>query len=117
MNGQSSDRVRELTLALANARERGRDRDRAYAHAWVHAFTRYFHSTTPRTLVILTVQLLPAAQRSRYREEFLVEMFDLSKLERWGYALRVLTNSWQLRRALVRAGYNLSNAPARQAKR
>lgn len=104
-------RDRELARANANARDRGRDRDRELARAVAKSCARYLdlHSAKPRKLVTLAVRLLPEAQRSRYRAEFLVEMLELPDRERWGYALRVLARIWVLRRALVNA--------ARQAER
>ncbi|PZS15402.1 MAG: hypothetical protein DLM60_17260 [Pseudonocardiales bacterium] len=54
-------------------------------------------------LVALAVRLLPVAQRPRYREEFGVELVELPRRQRWGYALRVLASAWKLRKALGEA--------------
>jgi hypothetical protein len=68
-----------------------------------------------RGLVALAVRLLPVSQRSRYRAEFRVELLELSRRERLGYALRVLAGAWELRRALVDAVYTPDGAAARRA--
>lgn len=55
----------------------------------------------PRGVVALATRVLPAWGRSRYREEFLGELTELARRERFGYALRVLTRAWTLRHALT----------------
>ena len=71
----------------------------------------------PRGLVALAVWLLPAAQRSRYRAEFVADIVELPYRERLGYSARVLTHAWQLRGALHEAMRTGDGVSARQAKR
>lgn len=68
-----------------------------------------------RGLVALAVRLLPVSQRARYRAEFRVELLELPRRERLGYALRVLGGAWELRRVLVDAAYTSDGATAHRA--
>jgi hypothetical protein len=68
-------------------------------------------------LVALAVRLLPVAHRPRYREEFGVELVELPRRARWGYALRVFASAWKLREALVEAVRTSDGEPARRAER
>jgi hypothetical protein len=70
-----------------------------------------------RGVVGLAVRLLPVAQRSRYREEFGVELAELPRRQRCGYALRVLARAWELRSGLVEAARMPDGEPARRAER
>jgi hypothetical protein len=70
-----------------------------------------------RGLIALAVRLLPIAQRPRYGEEFGVEFSELPRRQRGGYALRVLANAWELRRALVETVCTPDGEPARQVER
>jgi len=56
---------------------------------------------TLRGLVGLAVRVLPVRDRPRYAEEFRVELSEVPRRERWGYALRTLTRAWELRRVLT----------------
>jgi len=66
-----------------------------------------------RGLVSLAIQMLPSSQRPRYRVEFHAELVELSSRERLGYARRVLTGGWELRRALIEAIRNAEVATRR----
>jgi hypothetical protein len=66
-------------------------------------------------LVVLAVRLLPVAQRPRYREEFGVELVELPRWSRWGYALRVVASAWEVRRALAEGVRASGGEPARRA--
>jgi hypothetical protein len=55
----------------------------------------------PSRLVRLATRALPAGQlRERYRQEFLAELYGLSRSGQTGYAIRVLTRSPALRSAV-----------------
>jgi hypothetical protein len=68
-------------------------------------------------LIALAVRLLPVVQRARYREEFGVELVELPRRQRWGYALRVLAGAWELRKALIEAVRTSDGEPARRVER
>jgi hypothetical protein len=70
-----------------------------------------------RGLVVLAVRLLPVAQRRRYRAEFGVELVELPRRARWGYALRVLVSAWELRASLIEAVRTADGEPARRVER
>jgi hypothetical protein len=70
-----------------------------------------------RRLVALAVRLLPIVDRTRYREEFGVELVDLPRKQQWGYALQALARAWELRKALVEAVRTSDGEPARQTER
>lgn len=99
-----------------NHRGRARARNLAYARNLAHALDRVdtrhegasgagtdnpVPGRVPRGVVALATRVLPAWGRSRYREEFLGELTELPRRERFGYALRVLTHAWTLRHALT----------------
>ncbi len=94
-------------LALVDALDRARVRDRARrsaasgAGAVVVGGARAMPGRTTRGLIALAVWLLPVGQRPRYHAEFGVELVELPRRQRWGYALRVLASALELRRALV----------------
>ncbi|MGH3804261.1 MAG: hypothetical protein ACRDTD_29825, partial [Pseudonocardiaceae bacterium] len=109
------DRAHALASALAGSivdLDHGAPRARA-----VVACARSMPGQVSRGLVALAVLMLPVAQRSRYRAEFHVELVDLPRRERWGYALRVLASSWELRLALIEAVCSPDGATARRAER
>jgi hypothetical protein len=54
-----------------------------------------------RRLIGFVVSLLPPSQRSRYAEELLAELMELPSGRRRGYAVRLVCQSWQLRRAVI----------------
>ncbi|MDQ3765449.1 MAG: hypothetical protein M3460_29590 [Actinomycetota bacterium] len=68
-------------------------------------------------LLAFAVRVLPAPARPRYQQEFSVELRDMPQRERLGYALRVLTNAWKLRRALTQTARSPDVAPIRPAER
>lgn len=51
-------------------------------------------------LLSAAVAVLPHTHRARYHEEFLAELADLPRSRRVPHALRLLSRSWTLRRAL-----------------
>jgi hypothetical protein len=96
--------ARGLALARVLARDLVSALDRARRCAAFGASAVVAGATPGRAargLVVLAVRLLPVAQRPRYREEFGVELVELPRWSRWGYALRVVASAWELRRASV----------------
>lgn len=110
----------DLALASALARARVRDRNRRLAASGAGAVGAGGAPSMPgrarRGVLALAVRLLPVAQRPRYRDEFEVELVELPRRQRWGYALRVLVRAWELRRALVEAMRTVESEPARRAE-
>jgi hypothetical protein len=130
---RACDLARDIARDLANVSALDRVRARAIADDITHA-RRSFASSVPsvastgvasgtrstpgrvtRSLVALVVWLQPAAQRPRYREEFGVELVELSRWRRLGYALRLLASAWELRCTLVEAMPTSDDEPARRA--
>ncbi len=116
------DRAHALADTLVRARDIARvlvDLDSASpgVRAVVAGGARSMPGRVSRGLVALAVRMLPAAQRPRYRAEFRVELVELPRRERWGYALRVLTSAWELRWALAEVMCTPNGAPARRAER
>ncbi len=107
------DRARVLARDLVSALDRAR-RCAAFGASAVVAGA--MPGRTARGLVVLAMRLLPVAQRSRYREEFGVELVELPRWSRWGYALRV-ASAWELRRALVEGVRASGGEPARRVGR
>jgi hypothetical protein len=68
-------------------------------------------------MVVLTVRLLPVAERLRYLEEFGGELADLPRSQQLRYALRLLTGAWKLRTALVESVRTADGEPASQVER
>ncbi len=112
----------DLARAIDDAQDLTRDLDRAlnfaglWARAGVAGCTRSTSDRGTQRLITLAVRLLPVAQRTRYREEFGFELVELPCQQRWGYALRVLTHAWELRKALVEAVRTSNGEPARRAE-
>ncbi len=98
---RDGDLVNALALALEGSR--GRGSTASGAGAVVAGGARSMPGRAASGLVALAVRLLPVAQRPRYREEFGVELVELPRRQRWGYALRVLASAWKLRKALGEA--------------
>ncbi|MGH4014124.1 MAG: hypothetical protein ACRDSL_09395 [Pseudonocardiaceae bacterium] len=67
-----------------------------------------------RGLVALAVRVLPARDQPRYREEFHTELVELRRRYRLGHALRVLSRTWELRRALTETVRTPDGAPVRR---
>lgn len=107
------DRARALVSALDSAQQ--------CAPSRVDAVVARGAGSTPGwvswRLIALAVRLLPVAQRPRYRGEFGVELVELPRQKRWGYALRVLASAWELRKALIEAVRTSNGEPARRAER
>jgi hypothetical protein len=61
----------------------------------------------PRQAVRMATRILPDATQDRYRQEYLAELYGLSRTRQLRHALRVLSRSWALRAAI--------NAPAEAA--
>ena len=53
-------------------------------------------------LVTMAARTLPATHRSRYRQEFIAEMYGLPRSHQIRHALQVLALAWALRSALDR---------------
>lgn len=119
-------RASALTYALGHdlGRARGRNHDRYYvlrrslrAAAEQDVDTEVDGWTlgqVPQGLVALAVWVLPVRDQPRYREEFRVELGELSRSQRWGYALRTLCGAWELRRALTETVRTPDGTPARR---
>src|SRR5262249_27134453 len=54
----------------------------------------------PRHTVQVATRVLPGATRERYRQEFLAELYGLSRARQLRYAFGVLSRSWALRAAI-----------------
>lgn len=119
-----------LSRGLARTHDRSRDLAQALVRDLVNLDTashgaravrvsgaRSMPGRVSRGLVAVAVRLLPVAHRRRYRAEFRVELVELPRRERWGYALRVLARAWELRRALVEVVCTPDGATARRAER
>ena len=114
--------ARDLDLDLDLARSVLYELVRAIDSAALEAsagVARGTHSTpgqVTQKLVALAVLLLPAEQRTRYREEFGFELVELPRGQRLGYAMRLLARAWELRMALVAAVYTSCGESGRQAE-
>lgn len=123
--GRASVLIRALAHDLGRARDRDRlryRRDRgllggllALAEHDVATGDTDFPGHVPQGLVALAVRLLPVPARRRYQEECSVELRDVPRPERLGYALRLLFRAWELRRALTETVRTPDGAPARRA--
>src|SRR5215471_6361296 len=54
----------------------------------------------PRHTVQVATRMLPGATRERYRQEFLAELYGLSRTRQLRHAAGVLSRSWALRAAI-----------------
>src|SRR5262245_33655717 len=54
----------------------------------------------PRHAVQVATRVLPVATRERYRQEFLAELYGLSRARQLRHAFGVLSRSWALRAAI-----------------
>jgi len=54
----------------------------------------------PRHTVQVATRVLPGATRDRYRQEFLAELYGLSRARQLRHAVGVLSRSWALRAAI-----------------
>jgi hypothetical protein len=54
----------------------------------------------PRHAVQVAIRVLPGATRDRYRQEFLAELYGLSRARQLRHAAGVLSRSWALRAAI-----------------
>lgn len=110
---RSRDLTRDLNLSLDHALDLALALDKVLgstpttpaAHGVVGSAAVNGVSPVAERMVAGLVRLLPAENRSRYREEYTAELDELAKvgLSRWaqlGYAARVGTRVWSLRAAL-----------------
>lgn len=111
-------RARNLVRALTRALKRARALDRGlHAAAWSVGGAGLMPGRVPWGLVELVVRMLPEHDRQRIREELCGELVELSRREQLRHAVRVLTRTWELRRALTKTVRTPDGTPARRAKR
>lgn len=111
------DHAHKCALSLIKTLEYARDLHLAERRTTLRGAKAAMPSWLSRRLVALATLMLPAQERSRYREEFGVELVELSRHERLMYGLRVLAHSRELRGALIDAARTPDHSPARRAER